>query len=176
MKYIYLMLAATLIAVSAAAQSPRSEMESRHEQRVQQREVRHQNDLKFMDSVVLSRNFQFNPERFQQEPAGAMHSIYGIQYMLSIRDDYMDIDMPYIAGSIPPYRLKIINYITFDIQNYTAVQDEDGWTVSFASNLYTGNKYTFTLKIYSITREGVLNIASDAFPTVTYYGSVQAIY
>ena len=34
MKYIYLMLAATLIAVSASAQSPRNEMESRHEERV----------------------------------------------------------------------------------------------------------------------------------------------
>ena len=129
-----------------------------------------------MDSVVLSRNFQFNPNQFQQEPAGMMHTIYSIQYMLSIRDNYMDIDIPYIVGSIPPYRMTIINYITFDLQNYTAVQDEDGWTVTFASNLYTANKYTFTLKIYSVTREGVLNVASDLYPTVTYYGSVQAIY
>jgi len=69
-----------------------------------------------------------------------------------------------------------MNYITFDIQKYTAVQDEDGWTVSFMSNLYSTNTYTFTFKIYSITREAVLTLASQMYPTVTYNGTVQAIY
>lgn len=182
MKYLYLILAASLIAVSASAQTPeevgmtREQMESRHAERVQERAARHESDLRYMDSVVLSRNFQFTPDQFQQQPAGMMHSIYSILYYLSVRGDYVDIDMPYISGTVAPYRLTIMNYITFDVQNYTAVQDEDGWTISFSSNLYTTNKYTFTLKIYSVTREGVLDVSSQQYPTVTYYGTVSAIY
>ena len=38
----------------------------------------------------------------------------------------MDIDIPYIVGVVAPYHLTIMNYITFDIQKYTAVQNEDG--------------------------------------------------
>lgn len=183
MKHLYLILAATMIALSAAAQAPedestmtREQREQRHEQRVEERAVRHQNELKYMDSVVLSRNYKFVPNSFQQEPAGNMHQIYSVLYFLSMRGDYMDIDMPYIVGEVPPYHLTIMNYITFDIQKYTAVQDEDGWTVSFMSSLYSTNTYTFTFKIYSITREAVLTLASQMYPTVTYNGTVQAIY
>ena len=183
MKLLYLILVATMLALSAAAQAPedestmtREQREQHHEQRVEERAVRHQNELKYMDSVVLSRNYKFVPNSFQQEPAGNMHQIYSVLYFLSMRGDYIDIDMPYLVGEVPPYHLTIMNYITFDIQKYTAVQDEDGWTVSFMSNLYSTNTYTFTFKIYSITREAVLTLASQMYPTVTYNGTVQAIY
>ena len=77
MKHLYLILVATMIALSAAAQAPedestmtREQREQHHEQRVEERAVRHQNELKYMDSVVLSRNYKFVPNSFQQEPAG----------------------------------------------------------------------------------------------------------
>ena len=83
MKHLYLILVATMIALSAAAQAPedestmtREQREQHHEQRVEERAVRHQNELKYMDSVVLSRNYKFVPNSFQQEPAGNMHQIY----------------------------------------------------------------------------------------------------
>lgn len=183
MKHLFLILAASMIALSAAAQAPedesgmtRDQREQRHEQRVEERTVRHQNEQKYMDSVILSRNFKFTPSSFQQEPAGNMHTIYSILYSLSIRSDYMDIDIPYIAGEVPPYHLTILNYITFDMRNYTAVQTDEGWTISFKSNLYSTNTYTFTFQIYSVTREAVLNIASQMYPTVTYFGTLQPIY
>ena len=101
MKHLYLILVATMIALSAAAQAPedestmtRAQREQHHEQRVEERAVRHQNELKYMDSVVLSRNYKFVPNSFQQEPAGNMHQIYSVLYFLSMRGDYMAIDMP----------------------------------------------------------------------------------
>jgi len=176
MKYVYLILAAALLATSASAQTgmTREQMESRHQERVQMRDARHQTEIKQM--IVLNRYYKFMPTSFQQEPAGNMHQIYSIMYSLAMYKDYVDIDIPYIVGVVAPYHLTIMNYITFDIQKYTAVQNEDGWTISFSSNLYSDNTYTFTFKIYSITREAVLNIASTLYPTVTYYGSIQQIY
>ena len=56
MKHLYLILVATMIALSAAAQAPedestmtREQREQHHEQRVEERAVRHQNELKYMD-------------------------------------------------------------------------------------------------------------------------------
>ena len=93
------------------------------------RDARHQTEIKQMDSIVLNRYYKFMPTSFQQEPAGNMHQIYSIMYSLAMYKDYVDIDIPYIVGVVAPYHLTIMNYITFDIQKYTAVQNEDGWTI-----------------------------------------------
>ena len=145
MKYVYLILAAALLATSASAQTgmTREQMESRHQERVQMRDARHQTEIKQMDSIVLNRYYKFMPTSFQQEPAGNMHQIYSIMYSLAMYKDYVDIDIPYIVGVVAPYHLTIMNYITFDIQKYTAVQNEDGWTISFSSNLYSDNTYVY---------------------------------
>ncbi|MDD3108958.1 MAG: DUF4251 domain-containing protein, partial [Alistipes sp.] len=174
----------SLLVWAVVAQSPSSpqssasnpQIESVHQQRVQMRAARHQSEILQMDSIVLSRYYKFTPSSFQQEPAGNMHNIYSITYSLSIYDNYMDVDLPYLVGSIPPYQLTIMNYITFDVRKYTAIQNENGWTITFLSDLYSANTYTFTLTLYSITREAVLNIASELYPTVTYYGSIDRIY
>ena len=182
MKYVYLILAAALLATSASAQTgmTREQMESRHQERVQMRDARHQTEIKQMDSIVLNRYYKFMPTSFQQEPAGNMHQIYSIMYSLAMYKDYVDIDIPYIVGVVAPYHLTIMNYITFDIQKYTAVQNEDGWTISFSSNLYSDNtvaRVNSDMAGYEqATREAVLNIASTLYPTVTYYGSIQQIY
>ena len=82
MKYVYLILAAALLATSASAQTgmTREQMESRHQERVQMRDARHQTEIKQMDSIVLNRYYKFMPTSFQQEPAGNMHQIYSIMY------------------------------------------------------------------------------------------------
>lgn len=175
MKYIYLMAAATMLWFTAGAQTP-MQMDSRHAERVQERDLRHKADLQYMDSVVLSRNYKFTPNTFQQQPAGSMHQIYSVLYFVTLNDDYADIDIPYIKGSIAPYYLTVMNYITTDLQGYTAVQTNDGWEISFSTNLYSVNKYTFKFTIYSVTRECVLSISSDLYPTVTYNGSIQGTY
>lgn len=177
MKYIFLMAATALLWFSAGAQTPATgQMDSRHAQRVQERTLRHQSDMKYMDSVVLSKNYKFTPYSFQQQPAGNMHQIYSTLYYLIMTPDYADIDIPYISGSVAPYYLVPMNYITHDIKNYTAVQNKDGWTVSFSTSLYSINNYTFTFTIYSLTRECNLEIASDLYPTVTYSGTIQGIF
>ena len=118
MKYVYLILAAALLATSASAQTgmTREQMESRHQERVQMRDARHQTEIKQMDSIVLNRYYKFMPTSFQQEPAGNMHQIYSIMYSLAMYKDYVDIDIPYIVGVVAPYHLTIMNYIPFDIQ------------------------------------------------------------
>ena len=61
MKYVYLILAAALLATSASAQTgmTREQMESRHQERVQMRDARHQTEIKQMDSIVLNRYYKF---------------------------------------------------------------------------------------------------------------------
>lgn len=176
MKYFFALLAVSLIAISASAQNNGNQMDSRHQERMQSRDARHQAEISQMDSIVLSRYYKFTPTQFAQEPAGNPHTIYGINYSLSLYNDYIDVDLPYLVGSVAPYRLTVMNYITFDMKKYTAVQNDNGWTISFQSDLYSVNTYTFTLQIYSITREAVLNIASELYPTVTYNGSLERIY
>ena len=104
MKYVYLILAAALLATSASAQTgmTREQMESRHQERVQMRDARHQTEIKQMDSIVLNRYYKFMPTSFQQEPAGNMHQIYSIMYSLAMYKDYVDIDIPYIVGVVAP--------------------------------------------------------------------------
>lgn len=177
MKQIILCLSGLLISLTAMSQATgagsQEEFESRRAAKIQERDARHQSEIKYVDSLVLSRNYKFTPENFQQEPAGEMHNIYGIVYTFEMfSDNYMSIDLPYIAGAVPPYRMTVMNEMTKDIQKYTAVQDSDGWTITFSSNLYSDNTYTFTFKIYSITQECELNIVSDLYPTVTYNGTI----
>lgn len=87
MKRIFAWIAAAAVVVSVAAvtaqSQPKSQREQAKSQRTEQRQQRHEERVKqraarlaafekHMDSLILSRNFQFNPSSMQQQPAGAL--------------------------------------------------------------------------------------------------------
>ena len=148
MKNLFLVMAASLFGLSASAQVLITDAEylSRRTERVEARAARNSADLKRMDSIVMSKGYRFVPDQFQQMPAGVAHTIYNPNFMLT------------------------------QVQGYAAVQNSDGWTITFQTDAMTEYTYTFTLTIYSLTQEGVLTVATDQFNTVTYQGTVKALF
>lgn len=147
-----------------------------HQAREKAREVRTANFAKHIDSLVLSHNFSFTPTSYQMQPAGSMRLTYNPNFKVSVYPDFVDIYVPYIKGITPPYYLTVINYTITSPKGYSAIQTDEGWTVSFKTNLFSINTYTFTFSIYSSTGETTLNISSDIYNTVTYSGSLMGHY
>ena len=134
-------------------------------------------DLKRMDSIVMSKGYRFVPDQFQQMPAGVAHTIYNPNFMLTVKPSYVDIDLPYIQNAVAgPAIITSLNALMPQVQGYAAVQNSDGWTITFQTDAMTEYTYTFTLTIYSLTQEGVLTVATDQFNTVTYQGTVKALF
>ena len=168
MKNLFLVMAASLFGLSASAQVLITDAEylSRRTERVEARAARNSADLKRMDSIVMSKGYRFVPDQFQQMPAGVAHPIYNPNFMLTVKPSYVDIDLPYIQNAVAgPAIITSLN-----------AQNSDGWTITFQTDAMTEYTYTFTLTIYSLTQEGVLTVATDQFNTVTYQGTVKALF
>ena len=60
-----------------------SPKEERREVREKRRAERIANYTKSMDSLVLSRNFQFNPQTMQRQPAGPMRQIMNPEFSVA---------------------------------------------------------------------------------------------
>lgn len=180
MRYLFLCLAAMCSYVAVAQLSPeetrRQAEQARHTERVKAREARTADFVKHMDSVVLSHSFSFLPVSFQLQPAGMPRQIVNPNFRLSIYKDFVDVYLPYFKGVTPPYFITILNYTVPYIKGYLAVQTDQGWTISFSSNLYSVNTYNFVLDIYSTTGEAIMDISSDFYNTVTYSGSIIGHY
>ena len=80
--------------------SPKQEQREVREQRRAERLANYQ---KTMDSIILSRNFQFNPQTMQQQPTGPMRQIMNPTFSVGVWDGTVDICLPYIKGYVPPY-------------------------------------------------------------------------
>jgi hypothetical protein len=113
---------------------------------------------------------------FNVEPAGSSHIITNPNVELAIYGDWADVHLPIYQGFTPPYRVILVNSATTNLGDFTTVETDNGWTISFSSWLYTANDYTFTLEVYSKTGGATLTIASDFSPTTTYWGSIYAVY
>lgn len=150
--------------------------EERREQREQRRAERLQKYEKFMDSLVLSRNFQFNPQTMQQQPAGAMRIINNPHFSVGVWDDTIDICLPYIKGYVPPYYVTVLNYTVSDVQGYTTEQTHEGWMVTFSTSLFSASTYTFTFEIFSRTGGANLTITNPWYSPVQYSGSISQLY
>ena len=87
-----------------------SPKEERREVREKRRAERIADFEKTMDSVILSRNFQFNPQTMQRQPAGPMRQIINPAFNVGVWDGTVDICLPYVKGYVPPYYTTIINY------------------------------------------------------------------
>lgn len=153
-----------------------SPKEERREVREKRRAERIANFEKTMDSIVLSHNFQFNPQTMQQQPAGPMRQIMNPEFNVGVWDGTVDICLPYIKGYVPPYHVTVLNYTVGSLQGYTTEQTHEGWMVTFTTPLFSASDYTFTFEIFSRTGGATLTITNPWYNPVQYSGSITQLY
>lgn len=153
-----------------------SPKEERREVREKRRADRIAEYEKFMDSLVLSRNFQFNPQTMQRQPAGPMRQILNPAFNVGVWDGTVDITLPYIKGYVPPYYTTILNYTVPSVQGYLTEQTHEGWMVTFSTSLFSASTYTFTFEIFSRTGGANLTITNPWYSPVEYTGAISQLY
>lgn len=112
---------------------------------------------------------------FNVEPAGNSQLIANPSIELGVYGDWADIHLPVYQGFTPPYRLVVVNTAITNMANFTTIETDDGWTITFNSWLYSSNDYTFTLEVYAKTGGATLSLSSTFYPTTTYWGSIVGI-
>lgn len=155
--------------------TPKPDQEPR-EIREQRRAARQAAMEKKIDSIVLAKAFQFNPNTMQQEPAGSMQMLSNANFEVGIWNGRADIFIPYIKGIVPPYHHTIINYTVGDLQNYISEQTEDGWRVSFSTSLYSASTYNFIFEINAKFGTTTLTLKNQWYNTVQYTGTITQYY
>lgn len=153
-----------------------SPKEERREVREKRRAERIANYTKSMDSLVLSRNFQFNPQTMQRQPAGPMRQIMNPEFSVGIWDGTVDVCLPYVKGYVAPYYVTVLNYTLPSVQGYTAEQTHEGWMVTFSSPMFTASTYTFTFEIFTRTGGANLTITNPWYNPVQYTGTISQLY
>ena len=160
----------------ATAQTHSSDLHrTTHEERAARRAERLADYAKHIDSIVLSHNFEFNPQSIQQMPAGPLKLLSNINYTVIVWRGSLDVCLPYYAGIVPPYRYVLLNTGTPNISDYVTTQTDDGWTVSFKTTLYATDEYTFLFEIYS-HGGATLTISNTWYNQVQYMGTISQIY
>ena len=161
------------VGATAATKSIKAEQrEERHKQREARRAERLAEYERFVDSIVLARNFKFIPQNIQQEPAGSVRLLDNPNFELSVWGDEVDICLPYIKGVTPPYYYVMFNYTLPSVSRYVTEQTRDGWLVTFTTSLFSATDYQFSLAIYSSSGTATLTISSPWYPDVEYDGSI----
>ncbi len=180
MKYLLLIIASAWCYSGSCFESTKDKKADNpaHLERVQNREVRHAAYIEHIDSLILSHDFSFKPTSYQRQPAGFPQEMYNPLFAVGIFKDFIDVDIPYIKGIAPPYALVHMNYTLSPIEynNYKAVQDSEGWIVSFTTDFFGSNPYTFSFKVYSLSGAAVLTVSNSTYGTVTYNGYLVAHY
>lgn len=153
-----------------------SPKEERREAREKRRAERIASFEHYIDSLVLSRNFEFNPQTMQRQPAGPMRQIMNPAFNVDIWNGSADICLPYVKGYVPPYYVTVINYTIPELSGYTTEQTHEGWMVTFSTSLFSAATYTFTFEIFSRTGGANLTITNPWYSPVEYFGSITEIY
>lgn len=160
----------------AVAQTTEAYLKStKHEERIEHRAQRLAALEAQIDSIVLSHNFQFNPQSMQIQPAGQLHMFANANFMTTVWRGTLDVCLPYFIGSVPPYRYVIVNQVSPLLRNYLTVETHYGWQVSFSTTLNDGYDYTFTYDIYS-HGGATLTITNTWYNPVQYTGTITKIY
>lgn len=184
MKRLLYTIACTLLCIfcgpyvqEAAAQTYESDLRhSTHEERAARRAERMAEYAKYIDSLVLSHNFEFNPQSVQLQPAGPLKLLSNANYTVTVWRGSLDVCLPYYTGVVPPYRYVLINTGTPSISDYVTEQTEHGWRVSFKTSLYaSASDYTFVFDIYSHGGAN-LTINNTWYNPVEYMGTISQIY
>lgn len=160
---------------SKSSTSKAQQREQRHLEREQRRAQRQAEYERYIDSIVLTRNFQFSPQTIQQQPAGQMRLLNNPNFELTVWGSEVDLLLPYIKGVTPPYYTVMLNYTLPAVSHYVTEQTQEGWLVTFGSSLFSGSDYNFSLEIYTSTGSATLTIASAWYPDVQYNGSISGL-
>ena len=180
MKRFFMLFVLLLVVIGGVAvigqKKELSPKEERREQREKRRAQRLADYEKMIDSLVLSRNFQFNPSSMQRQPAGPMRQLMNPEFEVGIWDTTADICLPYIKGYVPPYYVTVINYTVPNLEHFTTEQTHEGWLLSFQTSLFSASTYTFTFEIYSKTGGAVLTISNPWYDNVEYWGTISQLY
>ena len=178
-KIIYFALGVLLCAVCYTVIGQKTDVHPKKEKkelRQQKRADRIAAYKQMVDSIVLTRNFRFNPTSMQRQPAGRTRQIYNPAFEMSMWDGYADISLPYVKGYTPPYYVAILNYTLPSVEHYIAEQTNEGWVISFTSSMFTAGTYTFTFEIFSRTGGATLTIKNPWYNDVQYQGTISRIY
>ena len=68
--------------------------EQRHLEREKRRAERQAEYERYVDSIVLARNYQFVPQTMQQQPAGSVRMLNNANFELSVWGSEVDIFLP----------------------------------------------------------------------------------
>ena len=140
--------------------------EQRHIEREKRRAERQAEYEKYIDSIILARNFQFSPTSMQQQPAGQMRLLNNPNFGIQVWGSEVDIFLPYIKGVTPPYYTVMLNYTMPSVNKYITEQTQEGWLITFTSSLFSGSDYDFSLEVYTSSGSATLTIASPWYPDV----------
>ena len=166
--------AAPEAATATPATTRQAQREARHLAREKRRAERQAEYVRYIDSIVLARNFQFSPQTMQQM-TGPTRILNNPEFGVEVMGSEVDVFLPYVKGVTPPYYTVILNYALPSVARYTTEQTHEGWHVTFSSSLYTGSDYGFSLEIYAASGSGVLTISSPWYNDVQYNGSISGI-
>lgn len=147
-----------------------------HQQRVERRAQRMAQYEKIVDSLVLSHNFEFNPQSVQMQPAGTMRFLTNPNFTVTLWKGSLDVCVPYWVGYTPPYRYVLLNTVTPSVGTILTKQTDEGWMVSFKATLYAADEYTFTFEINSRYGGATLTISNVWYNPVQYTGTISKIY
>ena len=124
-----LIIAIAVAGVNVAINAKEDAEAKRNAERTAQQEARQQRRAerlaeyeKFIDSLVLSRDFRFVPQTMQQLPAGVLRTIYNPSYEVAVWSGSVDVCMPFLKGYTPPYYPVVFNYVLPSVENYTTEQ------------------------------------------------------
>mgnify|MGYP003302626203 CR=1 FL=1 len=168
-------ITATIVAQSDDKAAKKAQHTTAQNLRQQHRAERMAAYEKYLDSLVMSHNFRFIPQTIQQLPAGMMRNLANPAYEVVIRNEDVDVCIPYIKGLTPPYYPVVFNYVLPYVSGYTAEQASDGWNVTFSTTMFSSTDYTFHLEINSHYGGAMLTISSPFYNSVQYTGNILGI-
>lgn len=148
----------------------------KREQRAARRAERIAEYERYIDSIILSRNYEFNPQSVQMLPAGSMRFLTNALYTMTLWNGDLDICMPYFVGYVPPYRYVLLNTTVPSVEDYKAEQTDEGWHITFRTTLYASSDYSFTLDVNHRYGGAILTIDNTWYNPVQYTGTITRIY
>lgn len=163
--------------ISSAQSQHHKELKTlRQQQRAERRAARIAEYERYIDSVILSKNYEFNPQSIQMQPAGQMRFLSNAIYTMTLWDGQLDICMPYYVGYVPPYRYVLLNTGVPSVEDYTAIRTEEGWHITFRTTLYASSTYSFSLEVNHRYGGATLTIDNLWYNPVQYTGTITRIY
>ena len=159
-----------------AQQAPSEAAKLSHEERAARRAERLAEFERTIDSVVMSHNFQFNPQSVEMLPAGSTQFLMNPNYMVTVLRGSVDGCLPYYTGYTPPYRYVLLNTGSPSLTDFVTQQTEDGWVVTFKCYLYASTQYTFHFDINKRYGGATLTITNPWYNAVQYSGTITKVY